>query len=187
MHDKLEQYIAENRDQFDREVPDPEVWKKVERSLRPKFAVNWRFVLWRAAGVASIVALSFLAGRYFNKQAEEGMLSGRAPDLEEEIVIPELQEAEAYYTGLVHEKMEEIRPMMLGCPSLEEDIQSEFAELDNICRELKRDLRDNIANEEVIQAIIDNYRMKIEILEMMIGELQAENDYCIPNTQEYEM
>lgn len=187
MKDKLERYIAENRDQFDREIPDPEIWKKVERNIRPEPSFKWGRLLLRAAGVAAIFALSFMASEFIHRQRNEGLRSDRSSGREKDVLIPELQEAEAYYTGIINAKLEELKPIMLSCPSLEEDLMTDFTELDSISQELKMDLRDNIANEEVIQAIIDNYRMKIEILEMMMEELDPESDFCIPNAQDYEL
>jgi Ni,Fe-hydrogenase III component G len=44
-------------------------------------------------------------------------------------------------------------------------------ELDNIFKELKHDLKDNAANEEVLQAMIQNYRIKLEILTEILEQL----------------
>jgi len=187
MLDKLEKYVTENRDQFDHHDPDPEIWKKIEKSIGPKHAFNWKVTLLRAAGVAAIFALSFMASEFIHRLRNDDLQADRFPGRGKEIVIPELKEAEAYYTGIINEKLEEMKPIMLNCPSLQEDLQMDFSELDSIYLELKNDLRDNIANEEVIQAIIDNYRLKIEILEAMLEELEPDSDFCIPNTSDYEM
>jgi hypothetical protein len=44
--------------------------------------------------------------------------------------------------------------------------------------EIRKDLNDNIANEEVVQALIRNYRLRIELLEdmlMLMKEKEAGN------------
>jgi hypothetical protein len=44
--------------------------------------------------------------------------------------------------------------------------------MDKVFEELKEDLRDNAANEEVIEAMIQNYRLKLDILEEMLYRLK---------------
>ena len=39
--------------------------------------------------------------------------------------------------------------------------------------ELKDDLNDNADNDEVIQAMIQNYRIKLEILEEMLNQIKS--------------
>jgi len=185
MPDKFEKFIAKNRDQFDVHEPDPGIWKKVERKIRPKRRLDWRIMLIRAAGVAAIFVVSFFINEFIHRLGQDRPLAEKSGKQRKEIVIPELREAEAYYAGIINEKLEEMRPIISGCPDLEEELQLDFSELDSIYLELKNDLRDNIANQEVITAIIENYRLKIEILEEMLLELDSENDVCIPNTDEY--
>ena len=49
-----------------------------------------------------------------------------------------------------------------------ETLQQDLSELDSIYHELQMDLRDNIANDEVVEAMIQNYILKIQILEDLL-------------------
>ena len=40
--------------------------------------------------------------------------------------------------------------------------------------ELKADLKDNVDNEEVVTAMMENYRLKLQILEEILKELEKE-------------
>ena len=95
--------------------------------------------------------------------------------------IPGLQEAETYYTSLVNQKMDELKPIMANCPSLREELNIDMSELDSVYVELKADLRDNMANQEVVEAIIENYRLKIRILEDLLTEMDPNEEECISN------
>ena len=185
MGDKLEKYIAENRDQFDQYEPDPGMWKKIERKIQPESRMDWRMILIRAAGVAAIFVVSFLISEYIHRVMEEGTRTGRMVKRDKEIVIPELQEAEAYYAGLVSEKLAQMKSVISDYPDIEKELQNDLSELDSIYAELKNDLRDNIANQEVINAIIENYRLRIEILEDMLVELDPEESIHEINKEEY--
>ncbi len=50
----------------------------------------------------------------------------------------------------------------------------EFSDLDVLFKELKEDLNDNADNHEVIEAMIQNYSIKLEILEDMLNQIKPE-------------
>ena len=48
--------------------------------------------------------------------------------------------------------------------------------MDRAFAELKQDLKDNADNAEVIAAMMNHYRLKLQILEKMLNEIQEENE-----------
>ena len=66
--------------------------------------------------------------------------------------------------------------MLAEYPSLEDELETDLSELDSIYISLKSDLNDNVANHEVIEAMIENYRLRISILEDMLGFLKSQMD-----------
>ena len=174
--DRLEQFIAENRDQFDLYDPDDKVWKEVSKTIRNKQRfINWRTVVWRAAAVIVIFAASFMFWEFMNNS---DMLIGRQERKVRKMEIPELREAEIYYTNMVDNRLEELTPLIQQDPELQNELNSDLDELDSIYSELQKDLIDNIANDEVVEAMIQNYRLKLEILEDLLEQLQetSKND-----------
>ena len=167
MKDRLEQFISENRDQFDLYEPDEKLWTGIEANIQEKRTrrIGWKGIVWRAAAVILIFGTSFLVQEYLHQrkimmadQQGGGIIQG----------IPELQEAEIYYTGLLNDKISQIEPLLEEHPELGESLQQDLAELDSIYAELQKDLRDNIANDEVVEAMIQNYILKIQILEDLL-------------------
>ncbi len=171
MKDRLEQFISDNRDQFDLFEPDERLWKGIESRVgrTRSFRIGWKGVLWRAAAVLIIFGASFMMQEYLHQRG--GMISEREEDqiMQE---IPELQEAEIYYTSLLDEKIRQIGPLISENPELGEVLQKDLSELDSIYAELQKDLRDNIANDEVVEAMIQNYILKIEILEDLLEYME---------------
>jgi hypothetical protein len=102
-----------------------------------------------------------------------------------ESAIPALKETEAYYAGLVNQKLDELKPIIASCPSLEEELNLDMSELDSVYTDLKNDLKDNMANQAVIEAIIDNYRLKIRILEDLLSEIGSREDECLTKTNQH--
>jgi hypothetical protein len=167
MKDRLEQFINDNRDRFDLHEPDEKLWTGIESRIRPKkiLRIGWKGVLWRAAAVLVIFGASFMLQEFLHQR--RNVLSERE---ETKIMkeIPELKEAEIYYTGLLDEKIRQIEPFISEHPELGETLNQDLAELDSIYEELQKDLRDNIANDEVVEAMIQNYILKIQILEDLL-------------------
>lgn len=179
--DKLEQYIAENRDQFDLYEPGDGIWNSIERNIRKKGKhIDWKTIFWRAAVIIIIFAASFLIQEYLHRNE---LVTGRKERNLKNVEIPELQEAEMYYANRVDEKIREIEPLLTKQPELGNELRDDLAELDSIYAQLRKDLKDNIANDAVVEAMIQNYRLKLQILEDLQGFLkettnneQDEND-----------
>lgn len=176
--DRLEQFIDDNRDRFDLYEPDEKVWAGVESRIRKKkpFGIGWKGLLWRAAAVLIIFGASYVIQTYLHQRRT--VISDReGTNILQQ--IPELKEAEIYYTNLFNEKISQIEPLISRHPELEETLQQDLSELDSIYLELQKDLRDNIANDEVVEAMIQNYILKIEILEDLL-------DYMDDNSKQQE-
>jgi hypothetical protein len=185
MKDRLEKFIKENREDFDLYEPGPNCFKgiKLRKSNQGKI-INAHFLSWGirvAAGLAifiGIVAIyryqSFNAGQFAQKTGIQQTKS------------PELTKAEAFYTSQLNNKLTEIKSKAKNNPELISDIYGEFQELDSIYAGAKNDLTDDIANKEVIDAMVQNYKMKLEILEDILAQLNRKNGISPANQREDE-
>ena len=171
MKDKLEKFVLKNREEFDFYEPDSRIWNKIKSNIRSGKLINWRLILSRAAAVLLIFIISYMINRFISEGFPRITLVK-----DKEIEIPELKEAENYYSGLLNEKLNEIKPILSACPALEEELIYDLNQLDSLYTELKSDLRDNIANQEVIDAMIQNYRLRISILEELLSEIKPDKD-----------
>ncbi len=181
--DNLEKFIIENRDEFDDLVPSPGVWQKIGQNQTKKIDINWTRILVRAAAVIVIFVSSYIFFDYITKDNSKPMLAEtEVSDPEDIRTYQELMEAEYYYTSMIEQRKEEFIQLSGNNASLRKEINIELTELDKIFRELKEDLKDNADNEEVVVAMIQNYRLKLEILEEILLQLKPANK----NTKDYE-
>ncbi|MBN2274060.1 MAG: hypothetical protein JXR41_15840 [Bacteroidales bacterium] len=187
MENRFEEFVRNKREEFDFREPDPALWKKIETSIKPRRIINWRIIVSRAAAVLIIFAASYVVHELINSDSINLALKKQRQKPSKELLIPELQEAEMYYSGLISQKLQEIEPILLNCPGVEEELKFEMSELDSLYTDLKNDLKDNIANQEVIEAIIENYRLRIDILEELLSELDPEDEICISKINDYEL
>jgi hypothetical protein len=173
--DRLEQFIAENRDQFDLYEPGDGIWNRIEKKVQKKSShPGWNTIFRRAAVVIIIFAASFLLQEYLHRNE---MMTGRKEKNLKNIEISELQEAEIYYANLVDEKIKEIEPLLTDLPDLGNELRNDLSELDSIYAQLRKDLKDNIANDEVVEAMIQNYRLRLKILEDLHGFLKETTNH----------
>jgi len=190
--DKLEKFILENREEFDDLVPDLKIWDKIQDNIEPARVIPWRDYLWKAAAVLVIFTASYFFHDFIGKNKTdnptESTLAG-IPGQEEEESIEMLLEAEAYYSAQINNRKQEVFRLAGDNPQLINDINVEFEELDQVLQELRNDLKDLTATEEIIEAMIQNYRLKLNILEEMLYQLKAAKgpDQRNENYQEHEI
>ncbi len=183
MEDKFEKFITENREAFDIHDPNPKIWNQIQGNLRFKSKSGWKQILQKAAVVAVIFAASYLVNEMVHRYQQGERKSDRA--VAKTNAAPGLKEAEAYYTNLLNQKMDELKPVMANCPALAEELNYDMSELDSVYTDLKKDLKDNMANQEVVEAIIENYRLKVRILEELLSEIKPHEDECLSKNDGY--
>ena len=181
--DRLEQFIAENRDQFDLYDPGDKVWRNISNKIQKRRKLpRLNTILWRAAAVIIIFAASFVLQQYLQRHH---ILIGDRERQIRSVDIPELYEAEIYYAKLVDDKIREVEPLLKDHPGLSGELENNLAELDSIYAALQSDLVDNIANDEVVEAMIQNYRLKLEILKDLLEYLQETSNSDKDENSEY--
>jgi hypothetical protein len=170
MSDRLEEFVKQHREQFDLHEPDPSIWLKINPAgiplKRERGSLRWL----RVAASLAIIFAGFAAGIYFlsGGNAEQDLYSSE--------LYQEIRETENYYNHMVSERYRELETYLVSDPAAMEMLDADMEELDQVYEELKEDLKDNASNPEVIEAMILNYRVKLEILEDLLNQLkQKEN------------
>jgi hypothetical protein len=178
--DKLEQYIKANSDAFNPHEPGDGSWSAIRERIKPEGRFNWKRFAWQAA--AAIVI--FMSAWYLHDFLQLDRSDNRGvADLSEGNPVNEqmqvLMEAEVYYASRIDAAREEVYRLSGRDEQLMEILNFDLVELEGVFEELKNDLKDDSDNQEVIEAMIQNYRIKLEILEEMLLQLKK-----IDNTEE---
>lgn len=172
--DKLEKFIIENQNEFDDLVPDPALFNRIQKREPESISLNWTKILVRVAAVMVIAVTSYIFIDYLVKQDQTQMLAdAEMVDPHDAEMVQELIEAEYYYTSQISERKEEFYCLTANNTGLRDDINLELVELDQVFKDMKEDLKDNADNEEVVFAMIQNYRLKLEILEEILMQLRT--------------
>ena len=181
--DKLEEQIRKNREDLDRYNPSSGVWKKIKKGLKKDKSPisHWLSIAAMAIVILGTAVVFFKPGnRWSDTNREKSSEAGLTPD------NPQLKETEIYYNNLVNSLYREATPLLTENPEIEKELDTDISQLDSICSEIKKDLKDNVANQEVVEALIQNYRIKIRLLEDMLIILK-ENENNPEKNKSYEL
>ncbi|MEL6922637.1 MAG: hypothetical protein AAFO94_01230 [Bacteroidota bacterium] len=167
MADKLEQFIREHREDFDQATPNLRVWAALNKNLSEQQPAPKRRrlmpLLRIAAAVVLLLSIGAAAGVYFSQpeQSETEWLAEQ---------FPEFSETQAYYVQQVSEKMNQLQQYNYVSP-----INEDLIEIDGFIEELRQQLSETPRGSEatIINAMIQNYRTKLEILERVLNRLET--------------
>lgn len=174
--DKLEQFVRDHRDEFDEFEPNPALFSGV-KTRKVKFTMGtWKSVAWKAAAAVAIFVSSYFFHDWMNDSDRTQIFVVTEEQEKPSEIFKVLMEAEMYYTSEINNKKEEFYHLSSANPAIRAEIDAELVDLDEVYADLKRDLKDNAANEEVIEAMIQNYRIKLDILEDVLHQMNAANN-----------
>ena len=165
--DEFEKHIRNGREGMDIHDPDPGLWSRIEAELprRERHIGSW---LWKAAVIVIVAGAGLtLILRTINTP-------GRNVDPQ----ITAVRETYLYYNSQISLLYAEAGPLLTENPDISLELDKSMGELDSLSAEIRKDLNDNIANEEVVEALIRNYRLRIQLLEDMLvlmKEKETEN------------
>ena len=167
MSDRLKEIIDEQRSDFDIYQTDiDENWPPIEKGIKARHRSNEIKWVWRIAAAFVIgVGLTLLMNTLNQTSFEGDQLAYQ--------ISPDWQETEEYYSWRINEKMSAIQTSHTGMDPL---ILEDFKLLDQAYSELKEDLADGADSEEVINAMISNYQIKLEILERILIEINEKEE-----------
>lgn len=167
----IEDIMRQNRDLFEDREPieghlDRFNWK-LEKRLHSN-ATRRSIVpyLLRAAVVTVLITLSSLWTWDHFIRADKGMTLGD--------VSPQYKEVENYYVHQVNYMEGELKNVDFGnSPDQKAELQKELKGMDSTYVQLQKELKANPSDERIINAMIEHYQTKVEVLSYIIGQLKV--------------
>ncbi len=153
MLDNLKDHINEQRDEFEIYPFDADLgWEEIKKNVTKD---HGKQDPWKIAGMAACFAFIITGAIFFmNPAASKNN---------------EIAELERYYNGEINQKISLVKNQLK-----DDRILEDLNTMDQAFAELKADLKDNVDNQEVISAMMENYQLKLQILEEIIKELEKE-------------
>ena len=165
---RLEEFIKSNRAEFDQMEPTPKVWENISKNSKKHRILRINKIIVQVAAVVVFVILSSVLLLKTNILSTEKM-AGNTNDPE----LRELIEAEAYYAQQVDGKLKEIRKCYYTNPEIKNEVETDLDELQEMYDTLKTDLEDNISNKAVIEAMIENNRIRLKLVDDVLEQVKC--------------
>ena len=164
--DELERFISHNREAFDDRRPDKiKMWEKIEQQL-PQTPRAKRFSLVnRFMRIAASLLLLALLGSVLFIQSKSDRSTNMIAEQEE------LQDINSYYNQLIDYKVRQVKTSVALSEADKREFLDYFKELETECEALEKDLALQFDNEQVLSAIVENYRQRLNLLENLLRRL----------------
>lgn len=168
--DRLESFVENNRHEFDNLEPSDELWNAISQRLDEKDKTRQNRFVWMKVAAAVAVILMIPGMLYFLGNEDRNQ-SANSEQVNPE--VEELIEAEAYYAQQVSGKLAEIQKCYKVYPELKVEVEDDLTELETMYQSLKNDLQDNVSNKEVIEAMIENNRNRMKLVEDILEQINC--------------
>lgn len=189
--DELKKFIEQNRSQFDDCEPMDghfdRFMQKLEAEQRHTIGRSRTQILKIAAvAVIAIVlgATVVSTGIHRGVRLIEAEMANADPDAPMKLierttnymkakVEPEYSETQNYYISLVDNRLDEIRKTETVDEQQKAELLKEMSEMDELFVNLQKELKANPDNPVLIDAMINHYQTKIEVLNQIITNLNS--------------
>ncbi len=159
---KLEEIIRNNAGVFDSEEPSAthfeKFLKKLDDSHRNVKKERFIKILTHVASVAAIFLL-VVSIILLRQHSSDDNLSQK--------LSAEVTEIEIFFQYQVESNLRTLNTNLEHCPVQKQNLQSCFKELDKSFRTIQNDLKENPDNELILNALINHYQTKLEIIEQI--------------------
>jgi hypothetical protein len=168
----IEEIIRKNKDFFEEAEPSTGHLERFNRKLEKRFQINTikRSIvpyLLRAAVVTLLVTLSSLwTWDHFIRTGSSRMTLGQ--------VSPQYKEVENYYVHQVNMMESEIVNVDLkNNPEQKNMLLKEMKNMDSTYVSLQKELKANPNDERIINAMIEHYQTKLEVMTYIVNQLKT--------------
>jgi hypothetical protein len=179
LNDEILNFVRSNRAGFDSEIPNLKVWaaidkqingtveKQVEKPVELVVENRFAFKQWALRIAASLTLLIIGAGAgFYFKTKQEAVEMAQTVDK----IAPDFREAEQFYAQKVQNQLVKLTSFQ---PQTDPSVLADLKQIDEIQKELKQELDEapEATREEIVKRMIDNYKIKLGILERVMQHL----------------
>ena len=169
--DNFEKQIKENKALFDEHKADREkLWANIESKLDKTETKEPKVIKLWISNVAKIAAILVVALGLFSVV---NTLNTSEANQESNVISQELNDIDAHYNGMVAYQVK----LVNNSTQLDDEQKTEFLsfmdELDVEYESLKLELNKNLDNERILEALVFNYKKRIELIENLLKQINS--------------
>ncbi len=176
MSKRLEDFIKNNREEFDDLEPHASLWDRIEQELpaavvelparRQAKTFSLGFVMRVAAIVTIVMGIGFALYLHSSKPAGVDLAA----------INPEYAKQQMQYASLIETKRTELKELTKSDPHLYQEFSSDFVKMEASYKKLKHDLATSPNQERVLRAMIRNLQIQAEVLNQQLQVIEQFNE-----------
>jgi hypothetical protein len=172
----VENFVRANRADFDTEIPNLKIWAAIDKTVNKSAEKRLVYRQWFGRIAAAIALLIIGAGGGFYLKTKQ---EAREIAQTVEQIAPDFRETERIYKLKVQAELIKLASFQ---SEADPSVLADLTQIDEVQQELKQELDDApvSAREEIVKRLIDNYKIKLGILERV---LQHVEEYQINNLE----
>jgi len=174
--DKFKDFIQENKDQFDLAEPSEMSWKMIEQKVyKDKPLLRSSILLRVAASLFLILGAAWMGMQILTMSENKVAVEEVKEEMEEKSSLAfsgmsdELVEVEQYYVSEVQLKEQELSDF-----KIDDDLLEEIEVLKLEFDQLKEEMKNSADPMQVVEALINNYQLRLEILQNILDQMKKE-------------
>jgi len=171
MKDDLERLILNNQHSFQNEEPLEGHFERFEARLQKASEPSWKFNFQAVLKIAAVVVFALL----LVNQARIWLTPEKKETLSLGSISPEYREVEFYYTNAIQLGMSQLDKLKndgLISESEQQIMLTEQKEFDQVYQKLLTDLKANPNDERVINAMLEYYQSRMNVISLIISKLK---------------
>ncbi|WP_454801743.1 hypothetical protein [Mucilaginibacter phyllosphaerae] len=178
MSKRLDDFMKNNREEFDDLEPRADIWKNIALELdawedekpqikkREAKTFSLGFVLKVAASVIVVMGLGF--GLYLKSQKATNSV-----DLAD--INPTYAKQQVHYASVIENQRTRLKLVAKFDPELYKEFKTELAKMDANYKKLNKDLATSPNQERVLRAMIRNLQIQTEVLNQQLSVIEQFN------------
>ncbi|MFC5044629.1 hypothetical protein ACFSTE_22750 [Aquimarina hainanensis] len=169
MMDDFEKYISQNRDKFDTYHTNHDtMWNAISSELDASASKKRSWYQYPVLKIAASIII--IAGVF---SIISLMINNPTGTSDQSMANQELLDIDQYYQRLVSNQVARIQNNPKLLPSDKEEFLIFMDELDKEYDLLKIEMRKNLNNERILEAIVKNYKKRIELIENLLNQINT--------------
>ncbi|MBD1393612.1 hypothetical protein [Mucilaginibacter glaciei] len=182
MSKRLEDFISNNREEFDDLEPRADIWNNISMELdawdeeqqQPKKRGAKTFSLGFVLRVAAMIVVVMGIGFGVYVQTQKGLNnSGGGVDLAS--INPTYAKQQQQYATLIATKRTELKQIAKYDPQLYREFSAELSDMQSTYKRLNKDLATSPNQERVLRAMIRNLQIQTEVLNQQLSVIEQFN------------
>ncbi len=163
----IDKIIKQNRSKFDSEAPQDDHFDQFRQKMQMHHQSKWQWKWQNLMKIAAMIAIVAIAGLTTYQLREI-----QSPHFSFGQLSPEYQEVENYFKASIDKQLNIISQLSKSTDIQEQNtIKDELASMDKLYKQLEKELQANPKDERIIQAMIEHFQVKNNILNKIVQQL----------------